>query len=72
MFVVIELQDHNNTGENSVAIVRKSWLSPRKREVFWPPAKSQKAFDRTLQIQTHEDIETWNMYPVARCLYETG
>ncbi|KAG5877424.1 hypothetical protein JTB14_012908 [Gonioctena quinquepunctata] len=71
MYVVIEFREISDAGDNSEAIVRKSWLSPRKQDVFWPPIRNQKVFDKTLQSETHEDIEKWKLYPVARCLYET-
>lgn len=66
-FVLVEFDDGGG-----VAVVRKTWLTPRKREVFWPPMKDQRTFDKTLINTEHADIEKWKLYPVVRCLYETG
>jgi len=65
-FVIIEFDDGGG-----VAIVRSTWLTPRKREVFWPPTKDQKTFNKILENIAHADTEKWKLYPILRCLFET-
>lgn len=49
-YVVIEFSDGGG-----VAVVRNIWLTPRKKEVFWPPIKNQRTFENfrknNMQIQ---------------------
>ncbi|XP_067208313.1 uncharacterized protein [Linepithema humile] len=66
-YVLIEFDD----GGGSVAVVRSTWLTPRKREVFWPPVKDQKTFNKILESVVHAHTATWKLYPVQRCLFET-
>lgn len=67
MFSVIEFE----SGEG-ISVVRSSWLTPREREVFWPPVKDTKKFNKILQNGEKINTETWKIYPVERCFYETG
>lgn len=66
-YVVIEFSDGGG-----VAVVRNIWLTPRKKEVFWPPMKDQRTFDKILEKTVHADTEKWKLYPIQRCLFETG
>lgn len=66
-YVLIEFEDGGG-----VAIIRKTWLTPRKKEVFWPPLKDQKTFDKILENTKYPDTEKWKLYPILKCLYETG
>lgn len=67
-YVLIEFDD----GGGSVVVVRSTWLTPRKREVFWPPVKDQKTFDKILESTVHAHTATWKLYAVQRCLFQTG
>jgi len=66
-YVLIEFDDGGG-----VAVVRKTWITPRKREVFWPPMKDPKTFNKVLENTLHPDTEKWKLYSILRCLYETG
>lgn len=68
MFVLIEFKEVDGGG---VAVVSEAWLTPRKREVFWPPVKDQKQFNKLLNTKDL-DISKWKLFQIERCLYETG
>lgn len=69
MFCVIQFSDEAN---NSVGVVRNTWLTPMKKEVFWPPYKDAKQFRRALQETEDADAERWQLYGVSRVFYQTG
>jgi hypothetical protein len=55
----------------NVAIVVNKWLTPKKTEIFWPPTKDPKVYDKLLQ-RCSSPNERWSMYGVDRLFYETG
>lgn len=69
MYVLVEFEEAEGGG---VAIIDKRWLTPRKKEVFWPPVKEQKQFDKILKCKEYANMETWKIYKILRCFYETG
>lgn len=68
MYSVIQF---NESDGGSVSIVRNKWLTPRRREVYWPPIKEGKAFDRQLALDNSPD-EKWKLYGIQRIFVETG
>lgn len=66
MFVVIEFED------GDLSIVHKKWLTPKKKEVFWPPYKDQAIFYRALKKVEDINTELWELFKVKKCFYETG
>ncbi|EFN62596.1 hypothetical protein EAG_06404, partial [Camponotus floridanus] len=60
-YVLIEFDDGGG-----VAVVRKTWITPRKREVFWPPMKDQKTFNKVLENTLYPDTEKWKLYSIVR------
>ncbi|KAF5307562.1 hypothetical protein FQR65_LT18391 [Abscondita terminalis] len=67
-FVIVEFSKESGGG---VSIVHTSWLTPRKKELLWPPFKQQSAFDKAVQKGAKPD-ESWILYPITRCFYETA
>ncbi|KYQ53447.1 hypothetical protein ALC60_00009 [Trachymyrmex zeteki] len=69
MFTVIQFDEISGA---SLAVVSTKWLTPRKKEVFWPPYKNVTTFNKALK--KHEDVneEKWTLYKVQRIFYETG
>ncbi|CAH0558952.1 unnamed protein product [Brassicogethes aeneus] len=59
VFIGIEFNDH------SMAIVHKSWLTPRKKHTYWPPYKKQKQFLQALR-KGEEPGEKWDLHEVVR------
>ncbi|KAF2892269.1 hypothetical protein ILUMI_13910 [Ignelater luminosus] len=68
MFAVIEFDESCGAG---VAVVRNEWLTPRKRECFWPPHKDSSKFQKIIK-QGSDITETWQLYSVSRVFYETA
>lgn len=69
MFAVIEFSPEQGGG---LSLVNKNWLTPRKKEVFWPPYKEQAQFNKSLKKSEEINTETGRLYNVKRIFYETG
>lgn len=67
-FVVVEFSEESGGG---VAIVNSCWLTPRKKEAFWPPIKQQNVFDKALK-NGDAPQESWETVKIQRVFYETG
>lgn len=65
-YVLVEFED------GGVAVVAKSWLTPRKKEVFWPPVKQQTHYDRYVKDLIEADTDHWKLHGIKRVFYETG
>lgn len=65
MYSVIEFED------GGIAVVRSEWLTPRKKEVYWPPDKELIKFDRIL-VKGTEITDNWKTYNILRTFYGTG
>lgn len=67
-FVGVEFM--NDAG---IAVVRSSWLTPLKTEVYWPPKQSLKKFNKVLiSDESVPDEGNWTLYPISRIFFETG
>lgn len=70
MFSVIQFDESDG---GSVSIVHSKWLTPRRREVHWPPIKDGKAYNRLLtQNVDNSPDDNWKLYGVKRIFAETG
>lgn len=70
MFSVVEFKECDGGG---VALINSQWLTPRKKEVFWPPVKDTNKFNKLLKEKEQSiDTEKWSIYEVQRVFYETG
>lgn len=69
MFNVIEFDAEAGGG---LALVHKSWITPRKKEVYWPPYKDQKVFTKALKFGEEVDEAKWKLYGIEKTYYETG
>ncbi|KAI4465075.1 reverse transcriptase (rna-dependent dna polymerase) [Holotrichia oblita] len=68
-FVGIEFSEKEGGG---IALILGSWLTPRKKQVFWPPYKSQEDYKKALKNQQSCDPETWQLYDIRRIFFEDG
>lgn len=57
--------------DGSVSVVRTEWISPKKREVFWPPEKDPTKFEKLL-TKGKEITSDWKLFDIARKFYDTG
>ncbi|CAH2096793.1 unnamed protein product [Euphydryas editha] len=67
MFSVIQFSEKDG---GTVSIINNQWFTPRRCEVFWPPVKGTKAFERILADAKTPD-EKWKIYSVQRVFCET-
>ncbi|CAG9840758.1 unnamed protein product [Diabrotica balteata] len=49
----------------SVAVVHQNWLTPRKKEVYWPPYKTQALYDKAVK-KGDSCTEDWQIFRVKR------
>ncbi|CAH0547083.1 unnamed protein product [Brassicogethes aeneus] len=54
-FVLIEFDE---SAGGSLAVIHKSWLTPRKTEVYWPPYKNQNLLDKAVKKKEAAAEET--------------
>lgn len=69
MYKVIEFNEADGGG---LAIVHTKWITPRKKEVFWPPYKDNVTFMRALKRGEDINENTWQIYGIARNFFESG
>ncbi|KAL4704914.1 hypothetical protein ACJJTC_005702 [Scirpophaga incertulas] len=65
MYSLVQFKDNDG---GTLSIVNSEWLTPRKNEVYWPPVKGTKAFERLLTCSPNEK---WHLYGVQRVFCET-
>ena len=58
--------------ESSIDLVHYSWLTPRKKEVLWPPYKTSAQFKRALLTGEKPNSETWKLYGIKKILFCDG
>ncbi|XP_072400660.1 uncharacterized protein [Diabrotica undecimpunctata] len=61
-FVLIEFDEKEG---GSVAVVHQNWLTPRKKEVYWPPYKTQALYDKAVK-KGDSCTEDWQLFTVKR------
>ncbi|XP_031330462.1 uncharacterized protein LOC116178993 [Photinus pyralis] len=54
--------------DNAVALICSSWLTPRKKHLYWPPYQSQDLYDKALRKNEHH-VESWVQYSINRCFF---
>lgn len=70
MFAIVEFSDKEGGG---LSLINSRWLTPRKKEVLWPPIRDSLQFNRILRDSNHVvDTETWKTYEISRIFYECG
>lgn len=65
-FVIVEWQD-----EGGISLINEKWLTPKKKEVLWPPHKKSSTFNKALKEHESPD-ETWEIHAIKRCMYQSG
>lgn len=67
IFVGVEFVANDGGG---VGLVHHTWLTPRKKEVWWPPYKQQASFQKALKKGEVPTETTWNLCGVARSFFD--
>lgn len=68
MYHVVEFGSKSGGG---LGLVRDEWLTPRKKECFWPPFKLSHQFNKALS-EGHAPEDNWTLYEIEREFYKTG
>ncbi|CAG9769353.1 unnamed protein product [Ceutorhynchus assimilis] len=68
MYCVVQLDE---TGGEGLAVVHTSWLTPLKKEVFWPPIKDSKLYRKAL-VESEPVESDWTLYGVKKIYFQTG
>ncbi|KAK5639478.1 hypothetical protein RI129_011970 [Pyrocoelia pectoralis] len=66
-YVGIEFDDADGGG---IAVISEKWITPKKKEVFWPPYKTQKAFNTALEKRDSPE-SNWSIYSIKRRFFES-
>ncbi|KAJ8914874.1 hypothetical protein NQ315_014887 [Exocentrus adspersus] len=53
-----------------VVVILESWLTPNRKQAYWPPPTDCLSYTRMLRKCQDAD-DTWETYPIARIFYET-
>lgn len=69
MFAIVEFAVKQG---GCLSVVNSNWLTPRKKEVFWPPYKNNQQFVKALKNSENIITETWKLYKIRKIFYETG
>ncbi|CAH1102781.1 unnamed protein product [Psylliodes chrysocephalus] len=67
MYCLIEFKEKDGGG---LAVVSDTWLTPRKKQVYWPPYKDNGQFRKALTKGEEVNSETWKLYDIHRTFYE--
>ncbi|CAH0558904.1 unnamed protein product [Brassicogethes aeneus] len=66
-FAGIEFEENDGGG---IEIINIKWLTPRKKEIFWPPFKTNKQFHRALTRGDSPEEGEWKLYSIKRFFFE--
>ncbi|KAJ8913071.1 hypothetical protein NQ315_006572 [Exocentrus adspersus] len=66
-FIGVEFDDTDGGG---VGLINSKWITPRKKEAWWPPYKESVAFERALKRGETPDESTWTLCKVVRSFFE--
>lgn len=72
MFSVVEFKPSDNGDTGGLAVISQAWLTPLKREAFWPPFKDREKFNWAVKNSAKVDEESWRLFPINKIFYETG
>ncbi|XP_050512098.1 uncharacterized protein LOC126888132 isoform X2 [Diabrotica virgifera virgifera] len=67
-YMLVQLDE---TGGNTLAVVHQNWLTPLKKEVFWPPYKTSKQYKKSLLEGEVVNENSWMLYSIQRVFLTT-
>lgn len=71
MVVEFDDDDDGNGCNGGLGLVRDEWITPRKKESFWPPYKLSSQYNRSL-AEGHQPDEKWKLFPIRKIFYSSG
>jgi len=63
--------DNSNNNDNEIGIVNTLWFTLTKKEVYWPPVKSQDKYEKLLKRGEIPNNQ-WTLCQISRIFFETG
>ncbi|KAI4455712.1 hypothetical protein MML48_9g00016783 [Holotrichia oblita] len=60
----------NDDDENAIAIINAKWLTPLKREAFWPPYKYQNQYEKAIKNSEEPKEGVWTLYKIKKIYFE--
>lgn len=59
--------------DGGLALIHSAWLTPLKRNVFWPPSSTQTSFKKLLRSGKEPPEDgSWKLHKVQRLFFQTG
>lgn len=58
--------------DNSLGIVREEWLTPKKKETFWPPYKNSDDYKKCLHGKIKLDEKKWPLHAIKKIYCTTS
>ncbi|KYQ60016.1 hypothetical protein ALC60_00941 [Trachymyrmex zeteki] len=68
-FIGVEFVSDEKLDSGAIALVHLTWLTPRKKEVWWPPYKTSSRFKKALSVGEEPREDTWTLCQVDRILF---
>ncbi|XP_071577263.1 uncharacterized protein [Temnothorax nylanderi] len=69
-FVGVEFaNDLDEQESGAIALVHCTWLTPRKKEVWWPPYKTSARFKKALSVGEEPKEDAWKLCYVQRIFF---
>lgn len=69
MYCVVQFDKRGGEG---LAVVHGNWLTPLKKEVFWPPIKDSKVYRKALLDSEEVHPDTWALYGIQKVFFQTS
>ncbi|CAG9762751.1 unnamed protein product [Ceutorhynchus assimilis] len=54
-----------------LSVINKAWLTPKKKEAFWPPCKALNLFNKIIRENDPVIENDWALHGIKRVMYET-
>lgn len=68
-FVGVEFVSDNAEETDIIALVHQSWVTPLKKQVWWPPYKTSAQFKKALFIGEEVKKDIWTLYNIKRTFF---
>ncbi|CAG9812832.1 unnamed protein product [Phaedon cochleariae] len=70
-FLGVEFRDSEDGGGGGLAVVHCKWLTPKKKECFWPAIKNQSKYYNILRNGDSPDEKLWTLHKIGRIFFES-
>lgn len=65
---LLGIQFIEEEGRNNIAIISSNWITPGKREAFWPPYKKQYQYEQSLK-KGETPSNGWTLHKIEKILF---